>query len=100
MWKRILPLLLVGILDKAQNYSINTVAGGGEIAPGQSATSYAIDQPAAVAVDSGGNFYLAVPNWCQILVVNPSGALTQVIGNGTCGFSGDYGPAASAELNH
>src|ERR1700733_940127 len=55
-------------------------------------------EPNAVAVDSAGNLYIAIPDWNQVWVVNSSGTLTQVVGNGACGFSGDNGPAASAQL--
>ena len=99
MWKRILPLLFVASMACAQNFAINTVAGGGATVTGQSATSYAVIQPNAVAADSAGNFYVA-PVWCQVFVVNSSGILTRVVGNGTCGYSGDNGPAASAQLGY
>ena len=100
MWKRILPLLFAALVADAQNYTISTFAGGGAIVPGQSATSYAVNWPAAVAVDSAGNLYIALQYRCQVWVVNSSGTLTQVIGNGTCAFSGDNGPAASAQLDY
>jgi trimeric autotransporter adhesin len=63
--------------------------------------------PAGLAMDAAGNLYIAVqgsinsvPNNVNlILKVSPSGAVTTVAGNGTGGFSGDGGPATSAELN-
>jgi hypothetical protein len=98
VWKNILPLLVLASGAGAQTYTISTVVGGGPV-PGQPATSYGLNTPSAVAADSAGNLYVAVFLKCQVWVVNSSGLLSQVIGNGTCGFSGDGGPAASASLN-
>ncbi len=95
-----LPLLLVASWANAQNYTITTVAGGAPtITTGQSATSYAASFVTSVAEDSMGNTYLVLSSLCQIWEVNSSGTLTQVIGTGNCGYSGDGGSAASAQLN-
>jgi hypothetical protein len=82
----------------AQTYTIRTQAGGGPLG-GLSGISYGLNHPSAVAVDSSGNTYVALDNWCQVWVVNASGTLVQVIGNGACGFSGDGGPATLASLS-
>ncbi|HEY3841578.1 MAG TPA: hypothetical protein VGL72_33640, partial [Bryobacteraceae bacterium] len=82
---------------QSQSYTISTVAGGGPLT-GQAAITYGLNAPTGVAVDGAGNIYVAIPNWCQVWVVSASGVLMQVIGNGACGFSGDSGPASSAEL--
>src|SRR2546430_11730387 len=56
--------------------------------------------PAGVAVDTVGNLFIADRSNCRIRRVD---ATTQVIstiaGDGQCGFSGDGGPATSAELS-
>jgi len=65
--------------------------------PGDTATSVALQFPAGVAVGSDGSVY--VPRRFQVLVVNPSGNVTAIIGNGTQGFSGDGGDARDAQLN-
>ncbi len=36
---------------------------------------------------------------CRVRKVSSSGSISTIAGNGTCGFSGDGGPATSAELN-
>ncbi len=51
-----------------------------------------------LAVDAAGNVYISDGNENRIRKVNTSGVITTVIGNGTGGFSGDNGPAASAQL--
>ncbi len=35
---------------------------------------------------------------CRVRKVSSSGSISTIAGNGTCGFSGDGGPATSAEL--
>ncbi len=49
-------------------------------------------------MDSAGNLYIADSDNNRIRKVS-NGVITTVAGNGTPGFSGDNGPATSAELN-
>jgi trimeric autotransporter adhesin len=81
---------------------IVTVAGNGN--PGYSgdgglAISAEISWPNGVAVDSSGNLYIADSDNHHIRKVTPDGIISTVAGNGTAGYSGDGGPAASAALN-
>jgi uncharacterized protein (TIGR03437 family) len=81
---------------------ITTVAGNGNqlfSGDGGSATSTAIGQPQAVALDSTGNLYIADRYNNLIFQVTPAGAISAVAGNGMQGFSGDGGPATSASFN-
>ncbi len=55
--------------------------------------------PMGVAVDPAGNLYIADTGNHRIRKVS-SGVITTVAGSGTAGFSGDNGPATSAQLNH
>jgi uncharacterized protein (TIGR03437 family) len=58
-----------------------------------------LSNPAAVAVDSAGNLYIADPgNFRVRKVAAGTGVITTVAGNGVSGYSGDNGPATSAEL--
>ncbi len=83
-----------------QSYTIRTFAGGAVLnnAP---ATSVRLTQSSAgVAVDGAGNTYLAANAWNVVFRVDAAtGELTRFAGNGTAGYSGDNGPATSAELN-
>ena len=53
--------------------------------------------PKGVAVDSDGNLFIADVSNSRIRKVS-NGVITTVAGNGTLGFSGDTGPATSAQL--
>ncbi|HTK73914.1 MAG TPA: IPT/TIG domain-containing protein [Gemmataceae bacterium] len=57
------------------------------------------DAPAALAYDGKGNLYIADSQNHRIRRIAPDGVVTTVAGNALPGFSGDGGPATSAELN-
>jgi len=80
--------------------TINTVAGNGNaMATGDNgpATSAQMN-PVAVAVDTLGNYYIADGFNYRIRMVNTKGIITSIAGTGIPGYSGDGGPAASAEI--
>ena len=80
---------------------INTVAGTGSTVfagDGGPSTSAEIYAPFGVALDSGGNLYIADTGNYRVRKVTSDGIVTTVAGNGTQGFSGDGGPATAAEL--
>ena len=89
-------------IRKVSNGVITTVAGngtpgyGGDNGPATSAQLY---DPFGVAVDSAGNLYIADTGNASIRKVE-SGVIATVAGNGTAGYTGDGGPAASAELDY
>jgi alpha-tubulin suppressor-like RCC1 family protein len=80
--------------------TIITVVGGGSgpASNGGPATGVALAEPEGIAVDRGGNVYVA--NAARILRVTPEGALTTFAGGGTPtpDGDGDGGPATSAAL--
>src|SRR5579862_4212243 len=85
------------------NYSgiISTYAGTG--APGYSgdrgqATVAELGGPTGVAVDGSGNVYVADRDNFRVRRISPDGTINTVAGNGTAGFSGDNGPAISAQI--
>jgi len=93
-------------IRKVANGVITTVAGigtyygaSGFSGDGGPATSAQLNQPEAVAADFAGNLYIADTRNNRIRKVS-NGAITTVAGNGTAGFSGDNGPATSAQLNY
>ncbi len=81
--------------------TITTVGGtgGGAFADGPSATA-SFFLPDTLFVDPSGNVYVADANNNRIRKIDTSGTVTTVAGTGVPGFSGDAGPATSAQLNH
>ncbi len=70
---------------------IITTYAGPVLIEGAPATSEAIDQPASVAWDRAGGFYLASLLQNKVYRVTTDGRIHSVAGNGTPGFSGDGG---------
>jgi uncharacterized protein (TIGR03437 family) len=85
----------------ATNGIITTVAGDGDYhygGDGGPATSAQLNGPSSVAADGAGNLYIADAFNNRIRMVSPGGVITTVAGNGAPSYSGDGGPATSAEL--
>ena len=77
---------------------ISTVAGtgtGGFSGDGSPAVLAQFNSPTAVAVDSGGNLFVADTANSRVRKVRATGTVVTVAGNGS-GYSGDGGPATSA----
>jgi sugar lactone lactonase YvrE len=100
-----LAFLFVALLSLsgfAQSGIITTVAGDGTTGSngdGGPATSAQLYHPEGVAVDSTGSFFIADYSNNRIRKVTSEGIISTVAGNGTKGYSGDDGPATSAQLN-
>jgi TonB family protein len=81
--------------------TINTFAGNGIrgfSGDGGPATSAQLNAPAGLALDRAGNLYVADSGNASIRRITPDGKISTIAGNGTAGFSGDGGPATSAQL--
>jgi sugar lactone lactonase YvrE len=99
----VLPFLIfvqLNLPSSAQSGIITTYAGPGLPVDGSLATNQAIDAPSSVAPDGTGGFYVAVSGQHQVYRVTADGRMNLIAGNGTPGFSGDAGPATSAQLNY
>jgi uncharacterized protein (TIGR03437 family) len=84
---------------------ISTVAGTGVVGysgTGGPATSAPLNVPMGLALDAQGDLYIAEGGNAlygpRVRKVDTAGNITTVAGNGTIGFSGDGGPAVSAQL--
>jgi uncharacterized protein (TIGR03437 family) len=80
-------------------YTISTVAGSSSFGDGGPAIDAQLSIVQGVAADSLGNIYLSDTNHNCVRRIGPTGVIATVAGNGTAGFSGDGGPATSAQLN-
>jgi sugar lactone lactonase YvrE len=90
------------VFKVASNGQLTLVAGNGSFGfsgDGGPATSAQLDSPSGVSVDGMGNVFIADQYNSRVReVVAATGIIQTVAGNGTPGFSGDGGPATSAEL--
>ena len=83
------------------NGTITTVAGngkGGYSGDGGPATAAQLNSPAGVTVDASGGLYISDHYSEAVRKVATNGIISTVAGNGNAGFSGDGGPATSAQF--
>jgi sugar lactone lactonase YvrE len=82
---------------------ITTIAGNGTAVSsgdGGPALSAGIDTPFSLAFDPSGNLAISDTGGARIRYMNlATGIITTIAGNGAAGYSGDGGPATSAQLN-
>jgi sugar lactone lactonase YvrE len=81
---------------------ITTVAGtgvqgfGGD---GGAATEAELDSPGGLAMDAGGDLFIADSHNHRVREVAATGTITTIAGTGAAGFSGDGGAATAARLD-
>jgi sugar lactone lactonase YvrE len=95
-------LFLIAHVCVGQMFTINSVVGDGVqgfAGDGGQALNAEIFTLAQVTLDSAGNIYLADTGNCRVRKVTvATGVIATVAGSATCGYSGDNGPALSAQL--
>ncbi len=82
---------------------ITTVAGSGESGfsgDGGPATEAQLGTVAGLAVDASGNIYISDLEHHRVRMIDPSGTISTVVGDGRGGYNGDNIPAAGARLLH
>ncbi len=92
-------------IRKVQNGIISTIGGGGTQTADDVSATGALVAAEYVAVDAAANVYVedpipglnATPVCCRIRKIS-NGTITTIAGDGTYGYSGDGGPATSAQL--
>ena len=102
-------VLYIGDLDNRRVRAVDprtglvtTVAGNGEQGvprDGEDARAQPLVDPRAIALDSKGNLYICERAGHSLRMVDTAGKVRTVAGTGVAGFSGDGGPALSAQLN-
>ncbi len=81
---------------------ITTITGtgvGGFSGDGGLAAGAELNNPAGIAIDGGGNLYVADRKNHRIRKIDPSGIITTVAGTGTGAYGGDGGLATEAQLD-
>jgi len=81
---------------------ISTIAGNGSTGfsgDGGQATLAGMWNPDALAIDGAGNLYTSTGN-SRVRMINTSGVISTVVGNGTTGFGGDGGQATAAAIGN
>ena len=82
--------------------TITTVAGTGKPGSrgdGGPAIKAQVDSPHGIAVDAKGAVYFSDDGTSTVRRIGVDGIITTIAGTGSQGFSGDCGPAVSAQLN-
>lgn len=90
-----------GIVKISPDGKLTKVAGtglSGDMGDGGPAVDARLNDPRGLAVDAAGNLYIADTYNHRVRKVSPDGTITTVAGVGASGFSGDGGPARSAQL--
>jgi DNA-binding beta-propeller fold protein YncE len=80
---------------------VTTVAGNGEKGvpvDGENARTQPLVDPRAIALDAAGQLYILERNGHALRVVDRAGKIRTIAGTGAPGFSGDGGPARTAEM--
>jgi sugar lactone lactonase YvrE len=97
----------VFVADAANNTIRNvSVSGVATTVAGLGSTGYSNGpsnlarflSPSGVAVDAGGNVYIADPAQCAVRMLSPGGAVTTLAGGSTAGSADGTGPAASFNI--
>ncbi|MFF7097149.1 RICIN domain-containing protein [Streptomyces rubradiris] len=81
---------------------ISTVAGSGVAGfkgDGEAAVSAQLYRPYGIVVDSTGTLYFSDAQNHRVRKIATDGKISTVAGTGVAGYSGDGGPAVSAQLN-
>jgi sugar lactone lactonase YvrE len=82
--------------------TITTYAGNntaGFRGDGGAATAAQLFDPVGIAVDTFGNVYISDLGNQRIRMINDTGTITTICGNGIGAYAGDGGPAIKAELD-
>lgn len=101
-WRSAVALVAIALVATACNPGMVTpVAGtgaGGGTGDGGPATSATFAVPSGVLAIPGGGYYVTDASACVIRKVDAAGTIATIAGTGTCGHSGDGGPATAANI--
>ena len=90
------------VIRRVSAGTITTIAGNGTAGysgDGGQGINAQLTTPYAVALDVSGNIYVADNGNSRIRYVTTAGAISTIAGTATAGYSGDGGPALTAQMN-
>jgi len=99
LFRSALVLFAAVLACSAQSYVIDTIAGTYSVGDGGAAKDALFWSPVALVVDGAGNVFVADYEHHRVRKIATDGTITTVAGTGVSGFSGDGGPAVSAQLS-
>ncbi|HEV3511650.1 MAG TPA: hypothetical protein VGS05_08080 [Candidatus Sulfotelmatobacter sp.] len=91
-------LLSFALAPASLAQKVTTVAGG-FVGDGGAATSASFQFPVGMVQDRSGNTYVTDEGGQRIRKITSAGVISTYAGTGIAGFSGDGGPATSAQIN-
>src|SRR5246127_2814084 len=95
---QIVFLLSFALAPASLAQKVTTVAGG-FVGDGGAATSASFQVPVGMVQDRSGNTYVTDEGEQRIRKITSAGVISTYAGTGIAGFSGDGGPARSAQMN-
>ena len=95
---QIVFLLSFALVPASLAQKVTTVAGG-FVGDGGAATSASFQLPVGMVQDRSGNTYVTDEGEQRIRKITSAGVISTYAGTGIAGFSGDGGPARSAQMN-
>lgn len=91
-------LTVVLAFVQASAQKVQTVAGG-FVGDGRPSTQSSFQFPVGLVLDRNGNAYVSDQGQQRIRKISSTGTISTYAGTGIAGFSGDGGPATSAQIN-
>jgi hypothetical protein len=79
--------------------NITTFAGGGNPGDNGPSTHAVLNEPAGTFIDTQGRFFIADEGDNRVRMIDATGFITTVAGNGSSGYTGDGGKATNAQLD-
>jgi trimeric autotransporter adhesin len=95
----LLALASLGTSAAQSTYLVQTLAGSDDVLDGGPALSALFAHIEGVATDAQGNVFIADADGHRIRRITPGGIVSTIAGTGHAGYSGDGGPAITAQLN-
>ncbi len=89
-----------GVVTTVAGNGISCLPRKGICGDGGPATQANLNTPTSIAIDTNGNYYIADWVGCRVRVVDSTGTINTLAGNGECGYTGDGGPGPKAKLNY